>query len=135
MLTDTGPIVALFDEDDDHHSDCTAVLHRLPYGPLVTTWCCFTEAIYLLGGVGGYHFQQRLWRARRDGRITIVHLTDPEADRMDILMGQYANVPMDLADASLIALAESRSLRQVFTVDSDFYIYRLADGSVLEIVR
>ncbi len=60
---------------------------------------------------------------------------DPEADRMDMLMGQYRNVPMDLADASLVALAESRGLRSVFTIDRDFYIYRLADGSALQVIR
>jgi uncharacterized protein len=49
-------------------------------------------------------------------------------------MGQYANVPMDLADASLVAVAECRGIRRLFTLDSDFYIYRTSDGSVLETV-
>ena len=42
---------------------------------------------------------------------------------------------MDLADASLVAVADSRSIRQIFTLDSDFYMYRLADGSTLEVIR
>ncbi len=54
---------------------------------------------------------------------------------MAALMEQYRETPMDLADASLMAMAESHSLRRVFTFDSDFYVYRLADGSALEIVR
>ena len=54
---------------------------------------------------------------------------------MSDLMRTYQNVPMDLADASLIAVAESRGIAQLFTLDSDFYIYRLADGSVLEVIR
>ena len=58
-----------------------------------------------------------------------------DGDRMDALMSQYQNVPMDAADASLVAVAESRGFRQLFTIDSDFYIYRLTDGSVLEVVR
>jgi predicted nucleic acid-binding protein len=41
---------------------------------------------------------------------------------------------MDLADASLVAVAETRLFRRVFTIDSDFYVYRLADGSALEVV-
>ena len=45
---------------------------------------------------------------------------------MSDLMRTYQNVPMDLADASLIAVAESRGIFQLFTLDSDFYIYRLA---------
>ena len=42
---------------------------------------------------------------------------------------------MDLGDASLVAMAESRGYHNLFTIDSDFYIYRLADGSVLKIVH
>jgi len=40
-----------------------------------------------------------------------------------------------LADASLMAVAESRGIRDIFSIDSDFYIYRLADGSVLNVIR
>ncbi len=53
---------------------------------------------------------------------------------MAALMEKYRDTPMDLADASLVVVAESRSLRRLFTLDSDFRIYRLADGSVLEVV-
>jgi predicted nucleic acid-binding protein len=49
-------------------------------------------------------------------------------------MEKYSDAPMDLADASLVAVAESLSLGRVFTLDSHFRIYRLADGSVLELV-
>jgi uncharacterized protein len=72
---------------------------------------------------------------RRSGRLVIIDILPAEADRMDALMAIYRDVPMDLADASLVAVAESRSIRRLFTLDSDFYIYRLADGSVLEVVR
>ena len=64
-----------------------------------------------------------------------LELTDSETDRIDSLMKQYQDVPMDLADASLISIAESRGYTRIFTIDSDFYIYRLADGSVLEVIR
>jgi hypothetical protein len=43
--------------------------------------------------------------------------------------------PMDLADASLVVAAESLTLRRVFTLDRDFYIYRLADGTALQVIR
>jgi predicted nucleic acid-binding protein len=135
MLTDAGPLIALLDEDDRHHAVSIAAMRRLPSGPLWTSWPCFTEAIYLLDSAGGYYFQERLWRMRREGRLILLDLTAAEADRMEALMEQYQNVPMDLADASLVALAESRSIRRLFTLDSHFYIYRLADGSVLEVIR
>ena len=55
-LTDTGPLVALLDVDDRYHAACVAAAQRLPFGPLLTTWVCFTEAMYLLGSVGGYRY-------------------------------------------------------------------------------
>ncbi len=135
MLTDTGPLIALLDENDRNHSSCVAVVRSLPNQPLLTTWLCFTEAIYFLGEEGGYRFQERLWKLRRDGILTLLELTSADGDHMDALMAQYQNVPMDAADASLIAVAESRGFRRLFAIDSDFYFYRLADGSVLEVVR
>ncbi|MBI2501697.1 MAG: hypothetical protein HYW07_00485 [Candidatus Latescibacteria bacterium] len=88
----------------------------------------------LLGEVGGYPYQAELWRMRTTRRLILHELTPAEIDRMAVLMGLYRTTPMDLADASLVAVAESRSLHRVFTLDSDFYVYRLADGTALEIV-
>ena len=134
MLTDTGPLVALLDKDDAQYARCLAALAKLPRGPLRTTWACFTEAMYLLHQAGSYRYQRRLWQWRRDGRLLLVEMSIAETDRMDTLMQQYQNIPMDLADASLVAVAESRNMRRLFTIDSDFYIYHLADGSMLDIV-
>jgi len=134
ILTDTGPLVALLDADDPYHAKCVAALHRLPSEPLLTTWVCFTEAMYLLGEVGGYRYQAALWNLRATGQLVLHIPTPAEVDRMAALMAQYRDTPMDLADASLVAVAEIRSMRRVFTVDTDFYIYRLVDGSALEVV-
>ena len=57
MLTDTGPLIALLDENDKHHAACVSVARKLPRQPLMTTWLCFTEAIYFLGEEGGYSSQ------------------------------------------------------------------------------
>ena len=135
MLTDTGPLIALLDAGDTHHAACVKVVSGLPKAPLMTTWACFTETMYFLYETGGYRYQERLWMMRREGRLVLLEITLAETDRMDALMAQYRNVPMDLADASLVAVAESRGIRRLFTIDSDFYIYRLADGSTLEVVR
>ena len=69
ILTDTGPLVALLDADDPYHVECVAALHRLPLRPLLTTWVCLTEAMYLLGEVGGYRYQAALWNLRATGRL------------------------------------------------------------------
>jgi predicted nucleic acid-binding protein len=134
ILTDTGPLVALLDKDDSRHADCLAAAQRLPPAPLLTTWPCFTEAMYLLGAVGGYRYQAELWKLRTAGRLVLQDLSPAELDSMAGLMEKYQDTPMDLADASLVALADSRAMRRVFTLDGHFRIYRLTDGSVLELV-
>ncbi len=134
ILSDTGPLVALLDRNDGHHRPCVAAAQGLPAGPLLTTWPCFTEAMYLLGEVGAYTYQSELWKLRTAERLVLLELTGTEVDRMAVLMDKYRDAPMDLADASLVAVAEGRSLRRVFTLDSHFRIYRLLDGSSLEIV-
>ena len=52
-LTDTGPLVALVNENDTKHMPCKQILLTLRL-PLLTTWPCFTEAMYLIGKVHGY---------------------------------------------------------------------------------
>jgi len=133
-LTDTGPLVALINRNDPNHAACVAATRRLPAGPLVTTWPCFTEAMYLLFRAGGYPAQEELWQWRTTGRLILHDLNAVEIERMAELMGTYRDRPMDLADASLVAAAERLGMRRVFTIDSDFHVYQLADGSALELV-
>jgi len=104
----------------------------LPQGPLVTLWPCFTEAMYLLHRAAGHEGQAALWRWRSDGRLVFLDLTADEVDRMADLMAKYKDRPMDLADASLVVAAERLGTRRIFTLDRDFHIYRLSDGTGLE---
>ena len=133
-LTDTGPIVALLDIGDKHHKSCLIAAGSLDPGSMATTWPCFTEAMYLLGAVGGFRYQERLWSARSTGRIVILDLSSEDADRMDALMRKYSDSPMDLADASLAAIAESHGFRRIFTIDSHFHAYRLNNDTSIEVV-
>ena len=134
MLTDTGPILAMLDRGDERHEAVRALANTFPRGPFVTTWPCFTEMMHLLGRRVGTRGQEALWNFRRGGRLLILDMTDAEVDRCEALMQRYDDRPMDLGDASLVAVAESRSMRRIFTLDSDFWSYRLADGSVLETI-
>jgi uncharacterized protein len=87
--------------------------------------------MYLVFQAAGYPAQAALWRWLTAGRLVLHDLTHGEADRMIALMYKYRDRPMDLADASLVATAERFGIGRVFTLDSDFHIYRLADGSAL----
>ena len=135
ILTDASALVALLHVRDAHHQESVAIMSRLSSESMVTTWACFTEAMHILGDYGGYTYQSALWGLRTSGRLALHNHEPEDIDRMAALMTQYRDTPMDLADASLIATAESLDLRQVFTFDSDFYIYRLADGNGLDIIR
>jgi len=134
MLTDTGALFAVLDTSDRDHARCVAAARQVPREPMETTWPCFTEAMYLLGKVGGFGYQEKLWRLRSLGRLALLDLTHVEIDRMAGLMSKYQDTPMDLADASLVAVAESRTDRRLFAVDGHFRIYRLGDGSAFQLI-
>lgn len=84
--------------------------------------------------VGGHAAQQQLWRLVIDGRLVLLDLGVSENLRAAALMQVYRDLPMDLADATIVAAAEATGHRQIFILDSDFHVHRLNDGSVLSVV-
>ncbi len=126
ILMDTGPFVALLDPRDAEHERCKAVLKGLGE-PLITTTPVLTEAFHLLppGGQGGANLRAFL----RRGGAAVWFMDGPLLERCLDLMEQYADHPMDLADASLVAAAEALKIRRIFTLDrDDFSTYRLRRG-------
>ena len=75
-----------------------------------------------------------LWRLWGDERLILHSLSQDELKRMATLMDDDSDLPMDLADASVVAAGESLNSKRLFTLDSDFRIYRLRDGSVFELI-
>jgi predicted nucleic acid-binding protein len=133
LLTDAGPLVTLLDRRDVNYPRCVSVVaNRL--GPMMTTWPAFTEAMFLAGRGGGWPWQEQLWRWIASGALVLYDLTPRMVMRMPVLMERYSDLPMDLADASLVALAEEQGLRQVFTLERDFQVYRLPNGAAFELV-
>lgn len=124
ILCDASPLVCLINRKDPNHQRCIAVLPNLS-PPLLTTWPCFTEAMYLLARYGGWRGQEELWDYIANKLLIIHTSSETEQRRMKELMAQYQDTPMDLADASLVAAAEILNQKQIFTLDSDFYVYRL----------
>jgi len=122
-LTDAGPLIAIIDADEPDHDSCMDALDQLTL-PLITTWPAFTEAMYLLARAGGIRAQRALWRLVSTDRLVVADLSPSAVNRSARLMDQYADRPMDLADATLVALAEERGDRRILTLDADFQIYR-----------
>ena len=133
ILTDAGPLVALVDQREPNHVRCVATLARIT-PPLVTTWPAFTEAMYLLGQAGGWAGQSALWRMVERASVQIVDLPAEAPVRMPVLMRQYRDLPMDLADASLVAYAEVHGLDRIFSLDRDFHVYRLPRGRAFTVI-
>lgn len=137
ILVDAGPLVALIDKGQgEEHRKCVAAQASLT-GPLLTTWPCLAEAMYLLGKLRGWLGQAALWDYVAARTLLIHGATSPsaatETARMRALMEKYQDVPMDLADASLVVVAETTGLRRIFTLDDDFYIYRINGRDSFEI--
>ncbi len=132
VLVDAGPLVALLDRADPQHEACVATLKTLR-DPLVTVSPAFTEAMYLLGR--SWQAQKALWSRLETDALGLAALDDTDATRMRELMEKYRDLPMDLADAALVRVAERESLAQVFTLDrKHFSIYRPGRGRRFAIV-
>lgn len=124
VLVDTGPLVALLDRSDPHHLSCRETFSSLD-DSLVTVWPVVTEAIYMLRAY--WQAQDALWEMIESGAVQILLLGIDDIPRMRELMRKYRDLPMDLADAGLVRVAERERLRRIFTLDRrDFQVYRLS---------
>ena len=133
ILVDAGPLIALIDRGEPDHERCVEALSRLT-APMVTTWPAFTEAMYLLGSAGGWKAQEALWKLLDRGDLQFVPLDGAVQDRTQALMAKYRDLPMDLADATLVAAAEARGLTTVFTLDREFEVYRWRGKRKFEVI-
>lgn len=113
----------MIDAGEPDHGLCREALAGLS-GPMLITWPVFTEAMYLLGDAGGWRAQDSLWKLLTRGDVEVIELIGETLERSRTLMEKYSDTPMSLADASLVAVAEQRGLKRVFTLDSDFDVYR-----------
>ncbi len=123
ILVDAGPLIALIHANDRHHKECKEALARIR-GPLSTVWPVFVEAMYLLNF--SLKAQEALWKLLESGALILLPLDHTDAARMRELMSKYRDLPMDLADAALVHVAEREGIRTVFTLDRrDFSVYRV----------
>jgi uncharacterized protein len=131
-LIDTGAILALLDLDDEWHEACVDAYdnHRLPW---LTTEAVLTEALHLvLRNLGD---DRGIWRLLRSGAIHMSPIANEELPQIEALMRDYADRPMDFADATLVHLAARERLTTILTVDhDDFETFRLPGRKKFTIV-
>lgn len=131
LLLDTGALVSLLDQRQTFHRQC-AEFFAAWEGAVVSTEAVLTEATHLLSRV-------RSGRAKcleffLEGGAALISPSLTTVRRCHQLIEKYADVPMDYADATLVALAEELDTDLVFTTDGDFHVYRMRRNRPLRIV-
>lgn len=133
ILVDTGPLVSAFDRQQVDHEVVASTLSQLQE-PAVTTVPVLVEAFHLLGPASRGSAALRELVRRRG--LVIRFLDDPLLSRCFELMEKYADHPMDLADASLVAAAEELRTTRILTLGRrDFSTYRARIGKASRAFR
>ncbi|MDZ8107768.1 MAG: PIN domain-containing protein [Nostoc sp. DedQUE12a] len=133
ILCDAGILLCLVDRTQPQHNAYRTAVMGLAK-PLVTTWSCLTEAMYLALHRGGWQMQKQLGQLLLDKLLTVYEIQESDYSRLLALMEQYRDRPMDLADATLVLTAEKTGYRHILTLDSDFLFYRIGHQDTFEII-
>jgi predicted nucleic acid-binding protein len=133
IIVDTGFWFGLLDRRDRYHPSCRKFLDSC-HEPLITSFPVLTEALHLLMRRGrtaqGLTLFAVLESLQQQRRFSTFSLTDAHYPRLRELMMQYQDLPMDLADASLVLLAEHLGEGRIVSTDQrDFLTYRWKNTS------
>ncbi len=124
VIADTGFWLALANRRDRFHERAAEVLETLDEG-LVLTWPVLTETCYLLVHRLGVEAAERLLRSHEQGAFVVVDPAIHPLSRVEALLRKYQDLPMDLADATLVLLAEHLEHGRILSTDQrDFRAYR-----------
>ena len=127
-ILDTGPLVALLDADEEFHPWAVATIRGFR-APLATCEPVLAEALYLLRASPEAQDKVLEWIGR--GTLSIPFEVAAECAAVRRLMKKYRDVPMSLADACIVRMAESLGDHAVCTLDSDFRVYRKDGGAAI----
>ncbi|MGD9633321.1 MAG: type II toxin-antitoxin system VapC family toxin [Pirellulales bacterium] len=131
-MVDTGPLVAIRRGADEHHQRCVASLREI-VPPLLTSWFVIAEAAYLLRESNAA--VERLLQGPELGIYRILPLAESDLPSLSALVRKYRNLRPQLADVSLVHLANRESLETVFSLDRrDFQVFRTAKGKRLQLL-
>lgn len=122
LIVDTGPVVALLDDQEPYHAWASRQL-LARRTPMLTCEAVLAEACFLMRRHHGG--PQAVVQLLADEFLQVAFDLGSQCDTVERLMARYANVPMSLADACLVRMAELDPQADVLTFDSDFLIYRL----------
>jgi predicted nucleic acid-binding protein len=132
VLVDTGPIVAILSESDEHHVACVAALQRIRT-PLLTCWPVVTEAAWLLRA---YPLAVGRLLSSFNGRpFELVPLNEADLAEIAAILAKYKALGIRLADASLVHLANREGVDVIFTLARrDFSVLRRTRGKKFGVI-
>ena len=121
IVADTGPLVALFNAGDAHHAWAKASLGRIS-DPLFTSEAVLTETLFLLAPTRKSRAAfEEFWL---EGGLRVDFDAQAQKEALVRLMRKYTDLPMSLADASVVRMTETHSDAAVWTLDRHFQIYK-----------
>ena len=120
-IVDTGPLVAFFDRAERHHAWVAERIEQLE-PPLLVCEPVLTEAMYLLSRYT--RAQDALLELVENGALGVAFRIEDHVGALRRLLKKYRDVPMSLADACIVRMAEIHDGHDVLTLDSDFSVYR-----------
>ncbi len=131
VILDTGPLVAIINGRDKYHKWATLQWAQIE-PPLLTCEAVLSEACFLLGGFDGG--QIAVFELLKRRILDIPFRMIEHISQMAWLSRKYSNVPMSLADACLVKMAEVYAESAVFTIDTDFGIYRKNKKQIIPVL-
>lgn len=127
-LIDAGPVIALFDRNDQYHLQVLNFMRDFR-GRLISTWPVLTEVCYMLDFSTKAQLDFLDWV--NEGGIEIHNIEQWQISEIRERMAKYSDLRADFADASLLQAAEIRDVENIITIDGDFNVYRLGQGKTL----
>lgn len=120
-IIDSGPLIALFDRSDKYHKIVLDFIKSYQ-GKLITSWAVITEVSHMLD----FNLQVQIdflkWCEM--GGIEVYTISQDEISNIQVMMEKYSDIPMDLADATLMYIANKDNIKNIVSIDSDFDVYR-----------
>jgi len=128
-LIDAGPLIALFNRNDKYHQKIKDFIKTYD-GVLTTSWPVVTEVCHMLDFNINTQIDFLKWV--KLGGIRIEDVKSTEIERIIQLSEKYSDIPMDLADASLVIISERLKIKEIITIDSDYCIYRTTQKEMIK---
>jgi len=122
ILIDAGPLIALFDVDDNEHQKTRDFFIKNQYC-FISTLAVFAEVSHMLDF--SVKAQQDFYEWAMIKGVIISDINQHDLPRVIELTKKYADLPMDFADATLVITAEKTGIREIISLDKDFDVYRL----------